>query len=521
MNNSSRIYRLFFLIAVPLIALAATGSILYLQNHAFTHLKAQTSLIHVDEKAGMLHASAWGSIAEKKFNRSYLVEAETLQNEMEQNINESLEMHIGEDMTARLSRSFDQYVSASNDVFRLLSEGNFETAGKVFRELCEPRYAELSANLHESIDFHDKYAERQAKYAYAGSLLVTLAAITLIIFLFHLFERQRRQAEISVTEKRAMRDSEERFRSVAQSATDAIISINSQDSITYWNRAAETIFGYKTGEVMGKPLTSIMPERFRDAHREGVKRVVETGKTNIIGTTIEVVGLKPDGREFPLEMSLSRWKSREGVSFTAICRDITGRKQVEEQLHDQRADLEAKNRELARLHQEARRLSLHDPLTGLANRRFMSVVMDRNLAAARRFKRPFSVMMLDIDFFKKYNDSLGHTAGDKLLINLSNVILTELREIDLVVRYGGEEFLILLPETGLSEAVETAERIRKKIQEMDFFHSEKEPPRHITVSLGVASYGDTTTSDVKLIAMADKAMYKAKSAGRNRVETAG
>lgn len=521
MINRNRIYKLLSLIAVPLIALAATGVILYLQDHAFTHLTSQISLIHVDEKAGKLHTLSWGSIAEKKFNSAYLDEAETLQNEMEQYINESLEMHIVEDMTARLSQSFDQYVSASNDVFRLLSEERFETAGQVFKELCEPRYAELSANLHESIDSHEQYAERQLKYAYVGSLVVTLATIALIIFLFHLFERQRRVAEISVVEKRALRESEERFRSVAQSATDAIISINSQDGITYWNRAAETVFGYKTGEVMGKPLTSIMPERFRDAHRAGVRRVVETGKTNIIGMTIEVVGLKPDGSEFPLEMSLSRWESRGDIFFTAICRDITRRKQVEEQLRDQREDLEAKNRELAQLHQEARRMSLHDPLTGLANRRLMAIEMDRNLATARRFKRPFSVLMLDIDFFKDYNGSLGHTAGDKLLINLSNVILTELREIDLVVRYGGEEFLILLPETGLSEAVETADRIRKKIQNMDFFHSEKEPPRHITVSLGVASYGDTTTSDVALIANADKALYKAKSAGRNRVETAG
>ncbi len=136
----------------------------------------------------------------------------------------------------------------------------------------------------------------------------------------------RKQAE------QAIRSSEERFRSVAQSANDAIISANSAGDIVYWNRGARAIFGYEEGEVLGKPLTLLMPEQYRESHRRGLERMLTTGETHVIGKTVELQGLRKDGAEFPLELSIAMWKAGEDTFYSGIVRDITERKHLEEQL---------------------------------------------------------------------------------------------------------------------------------------------------------------------------------------------
>ncbi len=171
-----------------------------------------------------------------------------------------------------------------------------------------------------------------------------------------------------------------------------------------------------------------------------------------------------------------------------------------------------------RLYERTKELSLHDPLTGLANRRLMQIALQENFARARRLGRQFSIIMMDLDFFKNYNDRYGHGAGDMLLAEIAKLVLREVREIDLVVRFGGEEFVVILPEAKVSDAVEVAERIRNRVVAADFFHAEDLPPSHITISLGVASYGEGVSNEEELIAMADQAMYAAKRFGRNRVE---
>lgn len=162
----------------------------------------------------------------------------------------------------------------------------------------------------------------------------------------------------------------------------------------------------------------------------------------------------------------------------------------------------------ANLFEETKKSSLHDQLTGLANRRMMHIVFSRIIAEAKRGDKPFSVIMLDIDRFKEFNDSRGHLAGDKLLADLAGLILKESREVDLVVRYGGEEFLILLPDTTIEKAHEAAERMRKVV----------EKKTDVTISAGVASYSKETVNEEYLTNKADSALYLAKRNGRNRVE---
>ncbi|TLY29762.1 MAG: PAS domain S-box protein [Nitrospirae bacterium] len=128
----------------------------------------------------------------------------------------------------------------------------------------------------------------------------------------------------------ALRASEERFRSVTQSAHDAIISADSRGDILSWNKGARAIFGYEEVEVWGKPLTLLMPERYREAHLQGLKRMQAGGESQMIGTTVELHGLRKDGSEFPLELSLASWKTWGDTYYSAIIRDITQRKWVEQ-----------------------------------------------------------------------------------------------------------------------------------------------------------------------------------------------
>jgi diguanylate cyclase (GGDEF)-like protein len=161
----------------------------------------------------------------------------------------------------------------------------------------------------------------------------------------------------------------------------------------------------------------------------------------------------------------------------------------------------------ARLYEEAKNFSLHDPLTRLPNRRSMEVQMEKCVNTAKRYGENLSVIMLDIDHFKHYNDTRGHVEGDRLLVRLAGILLDELRSSDYLFRYGGEEFLAILPRTELKPACNAAARLRMAV----------ESKAEVTVSLGVASYGDGTGSGENLIISADTALYRAKEQGRNRV----
>jgi diguanylate cyclase (GGDEF)-like protein len=164
--------------------------------------------------------------------------------------------------------------------------------------------------------------------------------------------------------------------------------------------------------------------------------------------------------------------------------------------------------ENARLYAEILKLSVHDALTGLGNRRFLCEALERDLYNVNRYQGTLSLLMLDIDFFKKYNDSYGHLEGDKLLAKVGAILRKVLRSGDLPVRYGGEEFVVLLPQTDSEAAGRAAERIRAAIEQ----------ETTVTVSLGVATVSGRQCDAELLIERADQALYRAKEAGRNRVE---
>lgn len=178
-------------------------------------------------------------------------------------------------------------------------------------------------------------------------------------------------------------------------------------------------------------------------------------------------------------------------------------------------ELVKKNKELERLYKQVENLSLTDPLTEVYNRRGLYKIAAREIERTRRFGYRLSVIMLDIDHFKRINDTHGHSAGDRILHELITRCKVEVRGVDVIGRIGGEEFCILLPGTGLNDAIKIAERMRTIIYEKHFKADGNEI--EVTVSLGVAEYTSGIDDLDKLFQAADKAMYRAKYEGRNRV----
>lgn len=169
-----------------------------------------------------------------------------------------------------------------------------------------------------------------------------------------------------------------------------------------------------------------------------------------------------------------------------------------------------------RLFQETKRLSITDGLTGLFNSRHFYRYLDLEISRTKRYGSSFSLMLFDIDYFKKLNDTFGHQAGDEVLQELARILKSVSRETDVVVRYGGEEFVIILPNTSEEEAVALAERILQSVQETVITINAREKVK-ITVSGGVASFPQNASTAKGLLNAADSAMYAAKTAGRNTV----
>lgn len=173
--------------------------------------------------------------------------------------------------------------------------------------------------------------------------------------------------------------------------------------------------------------------------------------------------------------------------------------------------------ESAQLFDEINRLAITDGLTGLYNIRHLKRVLGEEVKRSIRYGRPLSFIMLDIDYFKDYNDHHGHPRGDELLRILAGLLQQNTRDVDTVFRYGGEEFSVIIPEVGKQEAYSMAERIRRVIQDHVFAYEEDQPGGNLTVSMGVANLPADAEDGEKLIDKADRALYRAKQMGRNRV----
>ena len=203
--------------------------------------------------------------------------------------------------------------------------------------------------------------------------------------------------------EQTLRDSESRFRSVTESANDAIISADSSGKIVSWNRGARTIFGYNDEEALGQSLSMLMPERYRSDHDEGMRRVNTTGETHVIGATVELHGLHKDGSEFPIELSLASWHSDNDTFYSGIIRDITERKQVEHRITNLNADLE-------------RRVAERTAELEAINNELASEISERELAEEERAKAVHAREELFFVISHDLKNPLGAIKGTAQLI---------------------------------------------------------------------------------------------------------
>jgi diguanylate cyclase (GGDEF)-like protein len=183
---------------------------------------------------------------------------------------------------------------------------------------------------------------------------------------------------------------------------------------------------------------------------------------------------------------------------------------LEEKVAERTRALEAANERLARLAET-------DGLTGLHNHRSLQQHLQREIERSKRNHLPLSLLMIDVDHFKQYNDRHGHPAGDEILRQLARLMDADRRTNDLCARYGGEEFVMLLVDTGKHTAAHVAERLRRHVATHDFPHADTQPGGRLAISVGVASYPTDATCAAELVEAADQALYQAKRQGRNRV----
>lgn len=354
-----------------------------------------------------------------------------------------------------------------------------------YRELLAP----LSEGKQERIIFNTLHRRKD------GSLYPAEVHLQLVEFMK---EKVYVALIIDVTEHRAMEkelhERNEILSTIMESARDAIIMIDSKGNVTFWNPAAERLFGYSREEVMGKELHRLMiqDERLYEMYKEAFKRFQLSGKGSVAGKTIELKTKHKDGHEINVELSLSAVRIKDTWHALGIVRDISERKKYEELLYRQ---------------------SITDPLTTIYNRRFFMQMLEQEMERTRRYGKSFSVIMLDLDHFKKINDRFGHAAGDKVLKSVADMIQGRIRKTDCLARWGGEEFIILLPETSVEDAASLAEELREQLSSMTI----PEVGR-VTASFGVAGYRSSDTIDTILM-RADSMLYEAKDAGRNCVKS--
>jgi diguanylate cyclase (GGDEF)-like protein/PAS domain S-box-containing protein len=287
-------------------------------------------------------------------------------------------------------------------------------------------------------------------------------------------------------------ESEEISRLVLENSLDAIINMNSQGLVIEWSGAAHKMFGYKREDAIGQKLSNlIIPVRDREAHIKGMNRVLATNQSNMTGRRVEVSALRSDDTEIPVEMSVAKIETGNLVFFSAFVRDITDRKESESQIQ---------------------KLAHFDALTSLPNRILLQDHFKYALSLVKRNNGKLAVIFLDLDHFKDINDTLGHSIGDLLLIEVAKRLQSTLREEDTLSRLGGDEFILILPGTDSRGAANVSQKllsILAKPYHIDSFELT------VTGSVGVALYPNDGTDFEILSQKADTAMYRAKQEGRN------
>jgi len=284
---------------------------------------------------------------------------------------------------------------------------------------------------------------------------------------------------------------------VVRHTSEAIAVLDPELRILQVNPAFERLTGRPAAEVIGRLPPALLED---PALRERVAAAIAAGDH----WDDEMVATRPDGSRYTVGALAEAVRDPEGriAHFVVLLHDLSAQKQVEERL---------------------RELSATDGLTGIPNRRAFDEALVREWERALRAGGPLSVVMADIDFFKRYNDRYGHLAGDACLRQVAAALKAGVRQGgDLAARYGGEEFVVVLPGADAAAARQVAESLRRRVEALALPHADNPGGAVVTISLGVATTQPARDqAPTALVDQADQALYRAKAGGRNRVEATG
>ncbi len=296
------------------------------------------------------------------------------------------------------------------------------------------------------------------------------------------------------------------------------------------NQRAAEILGYSNEELQQRVLFDLVIPEERDIVQRAFEEIEPGGEA-----CLKISLLNPSRERIPVELV----GTSDDEFFFMTLKDVRGKMQMEEELEKAKKNLMEKIRErdqyarerqalsdvykeklkeIEKLKEEKEKLSYTDDLTEIFNHRYFIHQLTVEVKKQKRYPTALSLLMIDIDYFKHYNDTNGHLAGDQVLRAVALLIGHGVRDSDIVARYGGEEFSAILINTGKKEAMEIAERVRRAVAENGFPNEGAQPNGKLTVSIGAATFSPSICTLTDLIREADAALYRAKRAGRNRVE---
>jgi len=324
------------------------------------------------------------------------------------------------------------------------------------------------------------------------SLWTFMVALVVTMLLISALQSERNLAHMTIQKN------DKKLRSVIDGAFDAIVTIDSAGLLVEFNPAAERIFGYKKEDVLGKSMPDlIIPARYRNAHHAGHQQYKMTGVTHIFNQRIELVGMRADGSEFPIELTLTALKDNNLSLVTGFVRDISEQK---------------------RARQEIENFAYYDALTSLPNRRLLADRYQHAMSIAQRAKTYCALLFIDLDKFKVLNDTKGHDVGDQLLIEVAHRIQHTVRAGDTVARLSGDEFVVILESLDQNASVayqQVSEIAQKLLAELNRNYYLSLFEFATSASIGVTLFNDNALTFEDHLRHADTAMYLSKDSGGN------
>jgi len=324
------------------------------------------------------------------------------------------------------------------------------------------------------------------------SLWIFMVTLVVTMLLISALQSERNLAE------KALRENDKKLRAVIDGALDAIVAVNDAGELIEFNPAAERIFGYKKEQVLGKPMAEmIIPPSLRKLHIAGYQQHVLTGEKHMFNQRIEISGMRADGSEFPVELTLVSLKE-EGLSLvTGFMRDISAQRKAQ---------------------QEVENFAYYDALTGLPNRRLFADRFHHAVLINQRTKAYCAFIFIDLDNFKVLNDTKGHDVGDQILIEVANRIKQAIRAGDTVARLSGDEFIVMIENLDTQQNIvyqQVSELAQKLLVELNKSYHLDLFEFNTSASLGVTLFNDDKFSFEEHLRHADIAMCQSKAAGRN------